>query len=84
MHADDWHDTRIYALFTGSWLDTRPSPLSAAVKQLYKGHADSDLNLKAQRFLNFLPPAAWKYAELTFNDLPAVLSTSIKESKIKC
>lgn len=25
MHADEWHDTRIYALFTSSWLDTRPS-----------------------------------------------------------
>lgn len=25
MHADDWHDTRIYALFSSSWCDHFPS-----------------------------------------------------------
>lgn len=46
--------------------------MSSAVKQQYEGHADADLNLKAQRFPKFLPPAARKYAELMFTDLPAV------------
>ena len=25
LHADDWHDTRVYALFTSSWCDSFPS-----------------------------------------------------------
>lgn len=25
MHADDWHNTRVYALFTSSWCNTFPS-----------------------------------------------------------
>lgn len=53
MHAEDWHDTRVYALFTSSWLVSFPL-LSATTQHSDRVTQDgSHLKLKAQHFEMF-------------------------------
>lgn len=84
MHADDWHDTRIYALFTSSWLDTFPS-LCHQQAGSYKcdtlTQRRAELKLRAQRFPMFLPPADKTRAALMFNDLPAAMKSCLNINK---
>lgn len=84
VHAGDWHDTRIYALFTSSWLDTFPS-MSHQQPSMYKcdtlTQQRAEFNLKAQRFPMHLPPADKTCVALMFNDLPAAMQSCLNINK---